>query len=309
MAEKKNAGNSGSGFLKKRNSTETNSKKKVKKVAESTKSVENSSVNSAELQKTKEIKTVAAATAVKDKEADKKLQKATAGSSVKTTKTKKAKKEKLGINWFFWLVVILIIIPVGYFVKLLHDASLEGNVPVVGDRLKHNLQFVISDEQLDSIRGSVGSMENVERYEVNLIVDTLRITVDASDDLTSDQLKEMTKSIYAIVDENAPVDTYFVQHDDYKQYDMEINAFTDLDAETPIIVSLYRNSNMENYAVQDLTSPLNKKIADRLKEEMQKELEEEERERQQQEAQNNQNGEETEQTEETTEQSGESDSD
>ena len=302
MAEKKNAGNSGSGFLKKRNATETSAKKVVKKA-------ENSSVNSAELQKTKEIKTVAAATAVKDKEADKKLQKATAGSSVKTTKTKKAKKEKLGINWFFWLVVILIIIPVGYFVKLLHDASLEGTVPVVGDRLKHNLQFVISDEQLESIRGSVGSMDNVERYEVNLIVDTLRLTVDASDDLTSDQLKEMTKNIYAIVDENAPVDTYFVQHYDYKQYDMEINAFTDLDAETPIIVSLYRNSNMENYAVQDLTSPLNKKIADRLKEEMQKELEEEERERQQQEAQNNQNGEETEQTEETTEQSGESDSD
>lgn len=299
MAEKKNAGNSGSGFLKKRNATETSAKKVVKRA-------ENSSVNSAELQKTKEIKTVAVATAVKDKEADKKVQNATTGSTVKT---KKAKKEKLGFNWFFWLVVILIIIPVGYFVKLLHDASLEGTVPVVGDRLKHNLQFVISDEQLESIRGSVGSMDNVERYEVNLIVDTLRITVDASDDLTSDQLKEMIKNIYAIVDENAPVDTYFVQHDDYKQYDMEINAFTDLDAETPIIVSLYRNSNMENYAVQDLTSPLNKKIADRLKEEMQKQLEEEERERQQQEAQNNQNGEETEQTEETTEQSGESGSD
>ena len=308
MAEKKNAGNSGSGFLKKRNSTETNSKKKVKKAAESTKSAENSSVNSAELQKTKEIKTVATATAVKDKEADKKLQNATTGSTVKT-KTKKAKKEKLGFNWFFWLVVILIIIPVGYFVKLLHDASLEGNVPVLGDRLKHNLQFVITDEQLDSIRSSVGSMENVEKYEVNLIVDTLRVTVDANDELTSDQLKEMTKSIYAIVDENAPVDTYFVQHDDYKQYDMEINAFTNLDAESPIIVSLYRNSNMENYTVQDLTSPVNKKIADRLKEDMQKALEEEERERQEQEAQNNQNGEETEQTEETTEQSTESDSD
>ena len=300
MAEKKNAGNSGSGFLKKRNSTETNSKKKVKKAAESTKSAENSSVNSAELQKTKEIKTVASVAAVKDKEPEKKTT---------TTKTKKAKKERLGFNWFFWLTVILIMIPVGYFVKLLHDASLEGNVPVVGDRLKHNLQFVISDEQLDSIRSSVGSMGNVEKYEVNLIVDTLRVTVDASDDLTSDQLKEMTKNIYSIIDETAPVDTYFVQHDDYKQYDMEINAFTNLDAETPIIVSLYRNSNMENYVVQDLTSPVNQKIADRLKEEMQKELEEEERERQEQEAQNNQNGEETEQTEETTEQSTESDSD
>ena len=298
MAEKKNSNSTGSGVLKKRNPDTTGKKSKVK-TAGNTQRIDTSSVNNAELQKTKEIKTITARTAVKDKEAEKKIEKAASGNTGKTVKTRKPKKEKLGINWFFWIMLILIIIPVFYFVKLLHDASLEGNVPVLGERLKHNLQYVITDEQLTSMKGSIETIDGVEKYEVNLIVDTLRVTVDARDDMTADQLKEMTKSIYEIVNENAPVDKYFTQEDDFKQYDMEINAYNTLEVDEPVIVSLFRNSNMENYRLQVISNPVNKKVADALKEDMQKQLEEEERERQEAENQQNAEGENTENSENT----------
>ena len=296
MAEQKKSENkllsSGSGIFKKKQTSKTENK-----TAKSSSSVNNAKAET-ELQKTKEIQTVASAsTAVKDRQAEKKLSAATA-----STKTAKPKKEKkLGINWFFWITLILIIIPCFYFVKLLHDASLESNVPVVGERLKHNIQNQITDEMVTTISTTVDNMENVELSETNLIVDTLRITLDVTDEMTADQMKRMVVDTYNKVVETAPVETYFSQHDDFKQYDLEINIYNNLDSENLIIVSLFRNSNMDNYTVQVLTSPVNKKVADELKIRMQEEIEERERERQEAEAE--QNASETEETE--SEESGE----
>ena len=297
MAEQKKSENkllnSASGIFKKKQTSKTD-----KKTAKNSSSV-NNAISETELQKTKEIRTVTSASAtVKDRNAEKKISAATAA-----TKTAKPKKEKkLGPNWFFWIVLILVIIPSFYFVKLLHDASLESNVPVLGDRLKHNIQDQITEEMKTTISTAVSSMENVELSETNLIVDTLRITVDANDELTTDQMKQMTVDIYNKVAETAPIETYFTQHDDFKQYDIEINVFNNLDAESPVIVSLYRNSHMDNYSVQVLTSPMNSTVASQLKIRMQEELEERERERQEAEAA--ENAEQSEGTEET--ESGES---
>lgn len=291
MAEQKKSENkllsSASGIFKKKQTSKTENK-----TAKSSSSVNNAKAET-ELQKTKEIRTVASAsTAVKDRKAEKKISAATAGKT--SAKPKKQKEKKLGINWFFWITLILIIIPSFYFVKLLHDASLESNVPVLGERLKHNIQDQITDEMKTTISTAVSSMENVELSETNLIVDTLRINVDTTDELTADQMKQMTVDIYNKVAETAPIETYFTQHDDFKQYDLEINVFNNLEAESPIIVSLYRNSHMDNYAVQVLTSPVNSKVASELKIRMQEELEERERERQEAEAAENAESEETE---------------
>ena len=87
MAEKKNSNSTGSGVLKKRNTDNTGKKSKVK-TAGNTQRIDTSSINDAELQKTKEIKTVPARTAVKDKEAEKKIEKATAGNTKKTVRRK-----------------------------------------------------------------------------------------------------------------------------------------------------------------------------------------------------------------------------
>lgn len=302
MAEKKKSENkllnSASGIFKKKQTS-----KNDKKTAKTSSSVHNAKAET-ELQKTKEIRTVASASAaVKDRKAENKISAATA--STKSAKPKKEKEKRLGPNWFFWIVLILIIIPSFYFVKLLHDASLESNVPVVGERLKHNIKDQITEEMKGTISTAVSSMENVELSETNLIVDTLRINVDVKDELTADQMKQMTVDIYNKVAETAPIETYFTQHDEFKQYDLEINIFNNLDVESPIIVSLYRNSHMDKYNVQVLTSPLNSTVAEKLKIRIQEELEERERERQEAEAA--QNAEDTESTE-TTEgtESGES---
>ena len=295
MAEEKNStkinNNASSGVLNKKKSTGKKTKKTNK--TETAAVVSSAPVKEAEMEKTKEIKTVAAATAEKDRTVEKVVESATLNTKKTTAKKeKKEKKERLGFNWFFWLSLILILIPVGYFVKLLHDAQLEGNVPVLGKRLENNIVDKISDSQVESIRSAVAMIEGAEKTETNLIVDTLRISVDTNDELTVDQMKTISTDIYNIINENAPVDTYFTQHDGYKQYDLDIYVFNNLDLENPIIVSLHRNSNMEEYKLQVLTDPVNSKISAELKQEMADELAEEEAEKAAQEAENQQGSEE-----------------
>jgi hypothetical protein len=81
-------------------------------------------------------------------------------------------------------------------------------------------------------------------------------------------------SIYTIVDEKIPIATYFTRDGDYKQYDLDIMAFTDINSEEIIIINLIKNGSMEEYSVQVLSRPINPELVDRLKEEQNPEKEE-----------------------------------
>ncbi len=182
-------------------------------------------------------------------------------------KIRRKKKEKLGFNWFFWISLIVISIPVVYFISLLVEASKVSHLPILGDRIKNTIVYTINESDINYISTTVKQLEGVEDAEVNLIVETLRITIDVNNDYTEEQIQELILSIYTIVDEKIPIATYFTRDGDYKQYDLDIMAFTDINSEEIIIINLIKNGSMEEYTIQVLSSPLNPELVDRLKEE------------------------------------------
>ncbi len=171
---------------------------------------------------------------------------------------KRVKKNpyKLGFNWFFWVSFFVILIPICYFVYLLWMASQETHTPILGDRIKHTIQFAIDEDQLRIIERNVEELPGVENVKVNLIVETVRIDVDTSNELKEDDLLKINEDIYGIVNDIVPIDKYFSQHDDYKQYDLEITSFTDIKSDECVIVTLNKNSPMEGYRNQVLSVPV-----------------------------------------------------
>ncbi len=189
-------------------------------------------------------------------------------------KIRRKKQEKLGFNWFFWISLIIIAIPVGYFISLLIEASKVSHVPILGDRIKNTIVYTINESDVEYISSSVKQLEGVENAEINLIVETLRITVDVKDDYTEKQIEELILSIYTIIDEKIPIATYFTRDGDFKQYDLDIMAYNDINSEELIIVNLIKNGSMEEYSIQVLSRPVNPELVEKLLEE-QKPVEEE----------------------------------
>ncbi len=182
-------------------------------------------------------------------------------------KIKRKKKTKLGFNWFFWISLIIISIPVVYFVSLLVEASKVSHLPILGERIKNTIVYTINGSDVDYIADAVKQLEGVENAEINLIVETLRITVDVNDGYSEEQIEELILSIYTIVDERIPIATYFTRDGDYKQYDLDIMAYNDINSEELIIINLIKNGSMDEYSIQVLSRPVNPELVDRLKEE------------------------------------------
>lgn len=179
----------------------------------------------------------------------------------KVRKVRRKKEERLGFNWFFWISFVIILIPCIYFVYLLYRASEVTSTPIVGDRIKNSIVYTINDEDVTTIESEIKNIEHIEKCEVNLIVETLRINIDADDSLTNDEYKQMCLDIYAIIDARLPIATYFTRDGDYKQYDLEINVYDNLSSEDTRMVTLYKNGNMEEYTVQVMSDPKNADLA------------------------------------------------
>ncbi len=201
-------------------------------------------------------------------EENKELEKEKNNNTKKAAKKvkRKKKKDRLGFNWFFWISFVMIAIPVGFFIWILVTASQEGSSPVLGDRVTSEVAVEITDESLTTIANDIEDLENVESYEVNLTAQTVRITLDVTDTLTEEEMLEITTQAYEIVDSYLPIASYFTATEELNEYDLEIYAYTNLDDEEGIILILYKNSTLESYYTQTLTTAVNQSTADELQE-------------------------------------------
>ena len=138
---------------------------------------------------------------------------------------------------------------------------MQTSTPIVGDRIKNSVIYTINDEDVSYIESEVKALANIENCEVNLKVETLRITIDANDELTDDDYKQMCIDVYNIVDARIPVATYFTRDGDYKQYDLEITVYDNISNDDVRMVTLYKNGNMEAYTVQVLSDAKNPDVA------------------------------------------------
>jgi|GEM_PF-1987069 len=180
--------------------------------------------------------------------------------------SKKTKRQKpLGINWFFWIGSTIIAIPVVFFLWLLLVAANEGSTPVVKGRFVGDLDPKIESSQVETLTNSIQSIQGVEKCTINLIVATMRISVDASDSLTSKEISDLTVKIYEKVNELLPIVDYFTNKDTHLQYDLEINVYNDLAKEDDFIMfSIVKNSPMEKYILHDVSTPINPELAREL---------------------------------------------
>lgn len=183
----------------------------------------------------------------------------------KKEKTEEVVKERLGFNWFFWLSFVIVMVPIGFFGWILYSASTETHVPILGSRLDNSISNHISDTQVANVQSSISKIEGVQKTVVTLNVATLRITIDVEDTMAKEDIVKMAEDVYNIVNSEMPVYKYFTGQGSYKQYDLEVNLYNNLDAEDLIIVTLSKNTKMENYSIQVVTDAKNETLAEKLR--------------------------------------------
>ena len=146
----------------------------------------------------------------------------------KSSKTNNKDKKP---NTILWIGLVVILVPCLILLYILLGTKEKAGQPVVGDRFEGELDPGITDEQLNSIREAL-VFENAENVEVNLISATLRITINAKDDISSDGALALANSAYDKVMEVLPVETYFTNVKDEdgkmktKMYDIEVQVLS-----------------------------------------------------------------------------------
>ena len=181
-------------------------------------------------------------------------------------KGRKKKQEKLGFNWVFFVCMVIIAIPCGVFLWILLSAMQDTGTPIVGNRFLNDLNPAIQTAQVEQIEQKIDGLAGVEKCEVNLIVATLRVTVDVEDTLTAEEVKTLALDVFGIVDTVVPMETYFTFANDQKQYDLEMNIFNNLSYEDEFIMyNVVKNSYMDSYILQDVSTPIDAQLAQDLR--------------------------------------------
>lgn len=142
----------------------------------------------------------------------------------------------------------------------------DTGTPILGNRFQGDLNPAIEQSHITTITDRINGLDGVENCNVNVIVATMRINVDAKDSLDAEAISALTENIYQTVIEVLPVEQYFTLMDTQKQYDLEINVYNDLSLEDDFIMySIIKNSPMETYILQDVSTPLNAELAQELR--------------------------------------------
>lgn len=183
----------------------------------------------------------------------------------------KKKKKKISTSALVLIVAcIIILIPVAIFGYIIVSATIENGKPVFGDRFDNDLNPAITNSEIKQVESSVSSLSGVEKCEVVLTTAQLRVNIDTSDSLSDSDIEELTKQAYDKVDSELPVNTYFkMSSDGERMYDLAISAYNYIPSSNEdanwISYILTKNSKMEEYEVQCISSPKNPDLAKELR--------------------------------------------
>lgn len=199
--------------------------------------------------------------------------------SIKNTKTKKVTNDKKSLkdkkpNTILWIGLVVIIIPCLILLYIVLGTKEKAGQPVVGDRFVGELDPAITSAQLDEIKAGL-AFDNVESIEVNLISATLRITINANDDISTDDATAIADSVYSKVVEILPIETYFTNVKDEegklktKMYDVEIQVFNVLKQDNPsgydiVYIVKSKSANMGEPQTNNFATPKNEDVSNDL---------------------------------------------
>lgn len=185
----------------------------------------------------------------------------------KTTKKTK-KRRRISVSAVILVIgIVIILIPFGILAYLIFGATLGTGTPLFGSRFTNDLNPAITQEKVDALDTSISGLTGVEEASLNLRAATLRITIDTTDTLVATEISELTKQVYQQIDTALPVATYFKSDEVKKMYDLEITVFNlknKPDEATYFQFILVKNANMETWAIQEVSKPLDPEIAKAL---------------------------------------------
>ena len=162
------------------------------------------------------------------------------------------------------LSLIIILIPCLIFGGILISAALESGKPVDGNRFKGDLNPAITSSNTSSIKNSIEALSGVEKCDIELTSAQYRVNVDTVDTLTDKQIEDLCVDIYNIVNKELPMATYFTASSSEKMYDLAVNVYNKIDDDN-IYYILTKNSKMDTYSVQCVSSAVDEELASDLR--------------------------------------------
>ena len=184
------------------------------------------------------------------------------------SKQKKLKKPTFSSKSIIYIIAIAVIIVPLFLLGVVYLSTKENaGSPTFGDRFDTSLDPAIEQKQLEELE-NILVYEDVEHVEINLKSATLRITLDAKDNVGSDRITAILKDAYKKVDGILPVKTYFTNLENKKMYDLDIHAYNFLAAEDNtkgwVYKELIKNSAAEKSTIDTLSAPRDKETSDIL---------------------------------------------
>lgn len=160
--------------------------------------------------------------------------------------------------------LIIILIPCLIFGGILISAALESGKPVDGNRFKGDLNPAITSSNTSSIKNSIEALSGVEKCDIELTSAQYRVNVDTVDTLTDKQIEDLCVDIYNIVNKELPMATYFTASSSEKMYDLAVNVYNKIDDDNVYYI-LTKNSKMDTYSVQCVSSAVDEELASDLR--------------------------------------------
>ena len=160
--------------------------------------------------------------------------------------------------------LIIILIPCLIFGGILISAALESGKPVDGNRFKGDLNPAITSSNTSNIEKDVEALSGVEKCDIELTSAQYRVNVDTVDTLTDKQIEDLCVDIYNIVNKELPMTTYFTASSSEKMYDLAVNVYNKIDDDN-IYYILTKNSKMDTYSVQCVSSTVDEELASDLR--------------------------------------------
>lgn len=187
------------------------------------------------------------------------------------TKTKK-QISKTGLIIIVGLIIIAI--PFVILGGILISASLSTGKPINGDRFKNDLDPAITSTNIKDIETKISSNSKVEEVNVELKTATLRVYVDTTDSLTSEDIEQLSKDVYQDVITVLDVQKYFTQTSDKQMYDLEVHVYNqNKDYDNNFVYAITnKNSAMSEAQTQLVSEARDPELAQQLRDDVEQRL-------------------------------------
>ena len=166
--------------------------------------------------------------------------------------------------------IVIIAIPCLVFAGILGISWLQKGTPRNGSRFKDDLVVEISKSDVKDIEADLATLPNIDSVEVSCDQGQLKVFIDINDSLSETDVDSIMTQAYNKITAKLPIDTYFTKTDAARNYDLQINVYTSIEA-SEIGASnprqyklLHKNSSQESYQIDDLAKPKNEELAREL---------------------------------------------